>query len=198
MSLPIVLLAIAVASSASPIPTDIGEDYSDFGFPSHPDDSLVIYRVPEGDIVEAEELRHLEKRSPLVPFPFPLAKKPLKKKPKKVFLKPKLLKKSPFIKKAAIKGKFGFKKAKLGPKKALKFIPKKVLKKTVITSPKIKKFAPKIKAGSALSSLPALGAGSLPSLGAVSLVGGGAGAGGGGLAAVFGPPAAASLSRNFG
>ena len=79
MSLPILLLAIAVASSASPIPTDIGEDYSDFGFPSHPDDSLVIYRVPEGDIIEAEELRHLEKRSPLVPFPFPLAKKPLKK-----------------------------------------------------------------------------------------------------------------------
>ena len=191
------LLAIAVASSASPIPTDIGEDYSDFGFPSHPDDSLVIYRVSEGDIIEAEELRHLEKRSPLVPFPFPLAKKPLKKKPKKLFLKPKLLKKSPFIKKAAIKGKFGFKKAKLGPKKAFKFIPKKVLKKTVIKSPKIKKFGPKIKAGSALSSLPALGSG-LPTLGAVSLVGGGAGAGTGGLAAVFGPPAAASLSRNFG
>ena len=104
MSLPIVLLAIAVASSASPIPTDIGEDYSDFGFLSHPDDSLVIYRVPEGDIIEAEELRHLEKRSPLVPFPFPLAKKPLKKKPKKVFLKPKLLKKSPFIKKGIKKG----------------------------------------------------------------------------------------------
>merc|ERR1712244_60299 len=102
-----------------------------------------------GDIIEAEELRHLEKRSPLVPFPFPLAKKPLKKKPKKVFLKPKLLKKSPFIKKVA-------------------------------------KFGPKIKAGSALSSLPALGAGSLPTL----AVGGGAGAGAGGLAAVFGPPAA--------
>ena len=197
MSLPILLLAIAVASSASPVPTDIGEDYSDFGFPSHPDDSLVIYRAPEGDIIEAEELRHLEKRSPLVPFPFPLAKKPLKKKPKKVFLKPKLLKKSPFIKKAAIKGKFGFKKAKLGPKKAIKFLPKKVLKKTVIKSPKIKKFGPKIKAGSALSSLPALGSG-LPTLGAVSLVGGGAGAGTGGLAAVIGPPAAASLSRNFG
>merc|ERR1712154_31758 len=119
--------AIAVASSSSPIPTDIGEDYSDFVFPSHPDDGLVIYRVAEGDIIEAEELRHLEKRSPLVPFPFPLAKKPLKKKPKKVFLKPKLLKKSPFIKKVAI-------------------------------------FGPKIKAGSALSSLPALGAGSLPTL----------------------------------
>merc|ERR1712066_454791 len=108
MSLPIVLLAIAVASSASPVPTDIGEDYSDFGFLSHPDDSLVIYRVAEGDIIEAEELRHLEKRSPLVPFPFPLAKKPLKKplkkKPKKVFLKPKLLKKSPFIKKGIKKG----------------------------------------------------------------------------------------------
>ena len=114
-----------------------------------------------------------------------------------MFLKPKLLKKSPFIKKAAIKGKFGFKKAKLGPKKAIKFLPKKVLKKTVIKSPKIKKFAPKVKAGSALSSLPALGSG-LPTLGAVSLVGGGAGAGTGGLAAVFGPPAAASLSRNFG
>merc|ERR1712066_681254 len=109
MSLPIVLLAIAVASSASPVPTDIKEDYSDFGFLSHPDDSLVIYRVAEGDIIEAEELRHLEKRSPLVPFPFPLAKKPLKKppkkkKPKKVFLKPKLLKKSPFIKKGIKKG----------------------------------------------------------------------------------------------
>merc|ERR1712154_275418 len=149
--------AIAVASSSSPIPTDIGEDYSDFVFPSHPDDGLVIYRVAEGDIIEAEELRHLEKRSPLVPFPSPLAKKPLKKKPKKVFLKPKLLKKSPFIKKAAIKGKFGFKKAKLGPKKAIKFLPKKVIKK-------VAKFGPKIKAGSALSSLPALGAGSLPTL----------------------------------
>ena len=104
MSLPIALLAIAVASSASPVPTDIGEDYSDFGFLSHPDDGLVIYRVAEGDIIEAEELRHLEKRSPLVPFPFPLAKKPLKKKPKKVFLKPKVLKKSPFIKKGIKKG----------------------------------------------------------------------------------------------
>ena len=59
------------------------------------------------------------------------------------------------------------------------------------------RFEPKIKAGSALSSLPVLGSG-LPTLGAVSLVGGGAGAGTGGLAAVFGPPAAASLSRNFG
>ena len=97
-----------VASSASPIPTDIGEDYSDIGFLSHPDESLVIYRVAEDDIIEAEEPRHLEKRSPLVPFPFPLAKKkfkkPLKKKPKKVFLKPKLLKKSPFIKKGIKKG----------------------------------------------------------------------------------------------
>ena len=102
------LLAILVASSASPIPTDIGEDYSDIGFLSHPDESHVIYRVAEDDIIEAEEPRHLEKRSPLVPFPFPLAKKkfkkPLKKKPKKVFLKPKLLKKSPFIKKGIKKG----------------------------------------------------------------------------------------------
>ena len=106
------LLAILVASSASPIPTDIGEDYSDIGFLSHPDESLVIYRVAEDDIIEAEEPRHLEKRSPLVPFPFPLAKKPLKKplkkKPKKLFLKPKVLKKSPFIKKPIKKGiKFG-------------------------------------------------------------------------------------------
>ena len=102
------LLAIFVASSASPIPTDVGEDYSDIGFLSYPDESLVIYRVAQDDIIEAEELRHLEKRSPLVPFPFPLAKKkfkkPLKKKPKKVFLKPKLLKKSPFIKKGIKKG----------------------------------------------------------------------------------------------
>ena len=102
------LLAIFVASSASPIPTDVGEDYSDIGFLSYPDESPGIYRVAEDDIIEAEELRHLEKRSPLVPFPFPLAKKkfkkPLKKKPKKVFLKPKLLKKSPFIKKGIKKG----------------------------------------------------------------------------------------------
>ena len=68
-------------------------------------------------------------------------------------------------------------------------------------SPKIKKKAKKLlkkfvkfSAGStALSSLP-----SLPSLGAIGLVGGGAGAGAGGLAAVFGPPAAAALSRTFG
>ena len=98
------LLAIAVASSASPIPTDIGEDYSDIAFLSHPDDSLVIYRVAEGDIIEAEELRHLEKRSPKKPFPFPLGKKkfkkPLKFAPKKG---KKLLKKSPFILKKGIK-----------------------------------------------------------------------------------------------
>ena len=68
---------------------------------------------------------------------------------------------------------------------------KKKVKKFLLLKPKLKKLA-KFGAASQLS-LP-----SLPSLGAVSLVGGGAGAGAGGLAAVFGPPAAAALSRTFG
>ena len=51
------LLAIFVASSASPIPTDVGEDYSDIGFLSYPDESLVIYRVAEDDSRGAEASR---------------------------------------------------------------------------------------------------------------------------------------------
>jgi len=70
---------------------------------------------------------------------------------------------------------------------------KKKFKKFLLLKPKIKKLAKFGGGGTALSSLP-----SLPSLGAVGLVGGGAGAGAGGLAAVFGPPAAAALSRTFG
>ena len=117
------MLAIMAASSASPVPTDIEEDYSNVGYMSHPEVDLVLYRVGDNedelwnDMVEADEPRHLERRSPLFnlpslpdPITLKLRKKqlPLDKKFFKKFKKPKLIKKkiifSPVIKKVAKKG----------------------------------------------------------------------------------------------
>ena len=70
--LPITLLAILAASSASPVPTHTLEDYSDPRFLSHPNEKTdVILKFEEGkgqwsDIIEANEPRHLERRSPFV------------------------------------------------------------------------------------------------------------------------------------
>lgn len=103
LTLPLTLLAIIVASSATAEPIDNYEDYSDIGFLSHPDDVTVLYRdaddeeVQWNDHVQADESRHLAKRSPVPPFD-PISKK-LKKKAKKLLLKVKKLK--PLIKKGA-------------------------------------------------------------------------------------------------
>merc|ERR1719245_1825044 len=108
------------ASLASPVPTDIEEDYSNIGYLSHPEGDMLLYRVEDeedelwNDLVEGDEPRHLEKRSPLFdPISFK-AEKPFWKIDKKVtkkvlkkFVKPKLIKKkilfSPVIKKGAKK-----------------------------------------------------------------------------------------------
>merc|ERR1719410_1481201 len=58
------------ASSASPFPTDIEENYSNIGYLSHPEGDMVLYRVDDdedelwNDMVEGDEPRHLERRSP--------------------------------------------------------------------------------------------------------------------------------------
>merc|ERR1711935_1068054 len=109
-TLPLILLATYVASSSFAVPIDLVDDFSAFDFLSHPDDATVLYRYDNhedeqrSDIVEADEPRHLEKRSPI--FPFDPITKTLKLKAKK-FAK-KVLLKSPKIK------KFGKKAAKLG------------------------------------------------------------------------------------
>ena len=76
--MPITLLAIMAASSASPTPTGIEEDYSNIGYLSHPEGDMVLYRVDDdelwNDMVEADEPRHLAKRSPVTPFD-PISKK---------------------------------------------------------------------------------------------------------------------------
>ena len=89
------MLAIMAASSASP---DIEEDFSNIGYLSHPEGDMVLYRVNDdedelwNDMVEADEPRHLEKRSPVTPFD-PISKKYIAKlKSKKFLLKAKKLK----------------------------------------------------------------------------------------------------------
>jgi len=176
--LPITLLAIMAASSASPVPTDIEEDYSNIGYLSHPEGDMVLYRVEDeenelwNDMVEADEPRHLEKRSP-IPFFDPLS---LKFAPVNL---PFTLKQLPFDKKVAKKVLKKYKKPKL-------------IKKKVLFSPLIKKGAKKLAivgvptaalaggtglAGFALtSSLPALPAlPAIPALGGLGAAGAGAG-----------------------
>ena len=96
--MPITLLAIMAASSASPAPNGIEEDYLDTGYLSHPEGDMVLYRVNDdedelwNDMVEADEPRHLEKRSPVTPFD-PISKKYIAKlKAKKFLVKAKKLK----------------------------------------------------------------------------------------------------------
>merc|ERR1711935_478010 len=104
-TLPLILLATYVASSSFAVPIDLVDDFSAFDFLSHPDDATVLYRYDNhedeqrSDIVEADEPRHLEKRSPI--FPFDPITKTLKLKAKKVLLK------SPKIKKFGKLGAFG-------------------------------------------------------------------------------------------
>ena len=89
--MPITLLAIIAVSSASPVLTDIEEDYSNIGYLSHPEGDMVLYRVDDdedelwNDMVEADEPRHLEKRSPVTPFD-PISKKYIAKSKAKKFL----------------------------------------------------------------------------------------------------------------
>ena len=92
------MLAIMAASSASPVSTDIEEDYSNIGYLSHPEGDMVLYRVGDdedelwNDMVEADEPRHLAKRSPVTPFD-PISKKYIAKlKAKKFLVKAKKLK----------------------------------------------------------------------------------------------------------
>ena len=86
--MPITLLAIMAASSASP---DIEEDFSNIGYLSHPEGDMVLYRVDGkddelwNDMVEGDEPRHLEKRSPVTPFD-PISKKYIAKSKAKKFL----------------------------------------------------------------------------------------------------------------
>ena len=93
--LPITLLAILVASSASPVPTDTPEDYSDPSFLSHPNEKTdIILKSEEGEgqwngIIEANEPRHLERRSPICKRS---ASPCIIKKSKKLLLKAKKLK----------------------------------------------------------------------------------------------------------
>jgi len=110
-TLPLTLLATLVVSSAFAQPIDLVDDFSAIDFLSHPDDATVLYRYDNeeeeqrNDIVEADEPRHLEKRSPIPPFdPFSKTLKLIAKGP----LLQKALLKSPKIK------KFGKKAAKLG------------------------------------------------------------------------------------
>jgi len=90
-TLPLTLLATLVVSSAFAQPIDLVDDFSAIDFLSHPDDATVLYRYDNeeeeqrNDIVEADEPRHLEKRSPIPPFD-PISKK-LKLKAKKLALK---------------------------------------------------------------------------------------------------------------
>jgi len=106
-TLPLTILATLVVSSAFAQPIDLVDDFSAIGFLSHPDDATVLYRYDNdeeerwNDIVEADEPRHLEKRSPKFPFD-PITKKLklklLKKKAKKFAIKLKPFKK-PALKK---------------------------------------------------------------------------------------------------
>jgi len=90
-----------VACSASHLPTEVAEIYANTSLLSHPKNATVTSGIDRlwnyiGDKVET---RHMEKRSPLIPFPFPLAKKkfklPLLGKPFALAGAPKLLKKAP-------------------------------------------------------------------------------------------------------
>jgi len=108
-TLPLTLLATLVVSSAFAQPIDLVDDFSAIGFLSHPDDDDApeLYRYDneeeeqQNDLVEADEPRHLEKRSPKFPFD-PITKKLklklLKKKAKKFAIKLKPFKK-PALKK---------------------------------------------------------------------------------------------------
>ena len=97
-----------VVSSAFAQPIDLVDDFSAIGFLSHPDDATVLYRYDneeeeqQNDLVEVDEPRHLEKRSPLIPPFDPISKtlklKLLKKKAKKFAIKLKPFKK-PALKK---------------------------------------------------------------------------------------------------
>ena len=99
--MPITLLAILAASSASPVPTHTLEDYSDPSFLSHPNEKTDIYLKLEesegqgSDIIEANEPRHLQRRSPFV-----FKKKFIKTKK---ITKPKVLKKTVVSKPKVVK-----------------------------------------------------------------------------------------------
>ena len=134
--LPITLLAILVASSASPVPTDTTEDFSDLSFLSHPNEKTdIVLKFEEGegqwnDIIEANEPRHLERRSPSV----------LKKK----FFKTKKVSKPKVLKKTVVATPKLVKKKKISKPKVAK---------------KLKKASPVLKKGAKVAAPAALAAG---------------------------------------
>ena len=173
---------------ATPVPVEringvmsIGEEVNSGGGALNSYEQFNNVFIPKTYHLTSLTARHnLVKRSPLVPFPFPLGKKkkkkPFKKLAKKLFLKklPKKLKKLPkkfkllklLKKKSKKKGPLGFKKSKKGFKKSHPLLLKKggkKLKKGVKKSkPVIKKG---VKGAAAVSAPIALSGIGIPGLG---------------------------------
>merc|ERR1712165_42838 len=178
--LSLVLAAVAASAVSLAEPIDVSSDFSiepsdRVCYPYCGDDQEQNWDISEGlqlDLLkEDQEDRHLTKRSPLVPIPFPLVFP--KKFPKKIPGLPfKKLKKLPFKK---IK-KIPFKALKKLPLKKLPFVVKKLplVKKFTVKKLPFKKFPVAKKAPAALLGGGAgLAAGGTGGLAAGTLLGGG-------------------------
>merc|ERR1712218_3349 len=179
--LSLVLAAVAASAVSLAEPIDVSSDFSiepsdRVCYPYCGDDQEQNWDISEGlklDLLkEDQEDRHLTKRSPLVPIPFPLVFP--KKFPKKIPGLPfKKLKKLPFKK---LK-KLPFKALKKLPLKKLPFVVKKLplVKKFTVKKLPFKKFPVAKKAPAALLGGGAgLAAGGTGGLAAGTLLGGGA------------------------